>query len=111
MNHIDQLYLQIIYNTCVQNPTDFITIQPEDEQPLTELTKVQSTLPFLLSYIKNPTILNSLKHQTKLMLLNYYQIEQFTRRIADLQKKMEFPTFYWKESALPIFTQFQNIEN
>ena len=68
MNHIDQLYLQIIYNTCVQNPTDFITIQPEDEQPLTELTKVQSTLPFLLSYIKNPTILNSLKHQTKLMM-------------------------------------------
>ena len=84
MNHIDQLYLQIIYNTCVQNPTDFITIQPENEQPLTELTKVQSTLPFLLSYIKNPTILNSLKHQTKLMMLNYYQIEQFTRRIADL---------------------------
>lgn len=39
MNHIDQLYLQIIYNTCVQNPTDFITIQPENEQPLTELTK------------------------------------------------------------------------
>ena len=87
MNHIDQLYLQIIYNTCVQNPTDFITIQPEDEQPLTELTKVQSTLPFLLSYIKNPTILNSLKHQTKLMMLNYYQIEQFTRRIADLLEK------------------------
>lgn len=84
MNHIDQLYLQIIYNTCVQNPTDFITIQPENEQPLTELTKVQSTLPFLLSYIKNPTILNSLKHQTKLMMLNYYQIEQFTRRIANL---------------------------
>ena len=87
MNHIDQLYLQIIYNTCVQNPTDFITIQPEDEQPLTELTKVQSTLPFLLSYIKNPTILNSLKHQTKLMMLNYYQMEQFTRRIADLLEK------------------------
>ena len=44
MNHIDQLYLQIIYNTCVQNPTDFITIQPEDEQPLTELAKVSSFL-------------------------------------------------------------------
>ena len=103
MNHIDQLYLQIIYNTCVQNPTDFITIQPEDEQPLTELAKVQSTLPFLLSYIKNPTILNSLKHQTKLMMLNYYQIEQFTRRIADLFDRNKISYVLLKGISLAAF--------
>lgn len=45
------------------------------------------------------------------MMLNYYQIEQFTRRIADLLIETKLVMFYWKESALPPFTQFQNIEN
>lgn len=84
MNHIDNLYLQIIYNTCAQDSSKLITIVPDDTNALLQLARTQSTLPFLLPYIKENNTRNRLKHETKLMMLNYYQTEQFTRRIADL---------------------------
>lgn len=83
MNHIDQLYLQIIYATCSHSSTD-IVINAGDSQALLALAQTQSSIPFLLPYIKEPNLISNLKYQTKLMLLNYYQIEQFTRRIANL---------------------------
>lgn len=83
MNHIEQLYLQIIHNTCTQT-SSALTIAQDDSVSLTNLAQAQSSLPFLLPYIKDSSLLYNIKHQTKLMMLNYYQIEQFTRRIADL---------------------------
>ena len=83
MDKIQQLYLQILYNTCTQDCSD-IKIAPEEAQAVIDLARTQSSLPFLLPYIKEIDLLTDLKHQTKLMMLNYYQIEQFTRRIADL---------------------------
>lgn len=83
MNHIEQLYLQIIHNTCTQTSSN-ITISQDDSISLINLAQAQSSLPFLLPYIKDSSLLYNIKHQTKLMMLNYYQIEQFTRRIADL---------------------------
>lgn len=83
MNHIEQLYLQIIYDTCTQT-SSALTIAQDDSVSLTNLAQAQSSLPFLLPYIKDSSLLYNIKHQTKLMMLNYYQIEQFTRRIADL---------------------------
>ena len=83
MNHIEQLYLQIIHNTCTQT-SSALTIAQDDSVSLTNLAQAQSSLPFLLPYIKDISLLYNIKHQTKLMMLNYYQIEQFTRRIADL---------------------------
>lgn len=83
MNHIEQLYLQIIHNTCTQTSSN-ITISQDDSISLVNLAQAQSSLPFLLPYIKDSCLLYNIKHQTKLMMLNYYQIEQFTRRIADL---------------------------
>ena len=83
MNHIEQLYLQIIYDTCTQT-SSALTIAQDDSVSLTNLAQAQSSLPFLLPYIKDISLLYNIKHQTKLMMLNYYQIEQFTRRIADL---------------------------
>lgn len=83
MNHIEQLYLQIIHNTCTQTSSK-ITISQDDSISLINLAQAQSSLPFLLPYIKDSSLLYNIKHQTKLMMLNYYQIEQFTRRIADL---------------------------
>lgn len=83
MNHIEQLYLQILYNTCTQTSSK-LTITQDDSVPLTNLAQAQSSLPFLLPYIKENSQIANLKRQTKLMMLNYYQIEQFTRRIADL---------------------------
>lgn len=84
MNHIDNLYLQIIYNACTQDSSKLITVAPDDINELIQCARTQSSLPFLLPYIKAESILTILKHDTKLMMLNYYQIEQFTRRIADL---------------------------
>ena len=83
MNHIEQLYLQIIYDTCTQT-SSALTIAQDDSVSLTNLAQAQSSLPFLLPYIKEINLLANIKRQTKLMMLNYYQIEQFTRRIADL---------------------------
>lgn len=83
MNHIEQLYLQIIHNTCTQTSSN-ITISQDVSISLINLAQTQSSLPFLLPYIKDSSLLTNIKHQTKLMMLNYYQIEQFTRRIADL---------------------------
>ena len=83
MNHIEQLYLQIIHNTCTQTSSKITTSQ-DDSISLVNLAQAQSSLPFLLPYIKDSSLLYNIKHQTKLMMLNYYQIEQFTRRIADL---------------------------
>ena len=83
MNHIEQLYLQIIHNTFTQTSSK-ITISQDDSISLVNLAQAQSSLPFLLPYIKDSSLLYNIKHQTKLMMLNYYQIEQFTRRIADL---------------------------
>lgn len=83
MNHIEQLYLQIIHNTCTQTSSN-ITISQDVSISLINLAQTQSSLPFLLPYIKDSSLLVNIKYQTKLMMLNYYQIEQFTRRIADL---------------------------
>ena len=83
MNHIEQLYLQIIHNTCTQTSSN-ITIYQDVSISLINLAQTQSSLPFLLPYIKDSSLLANIKYQTKLMMLNYYQIEQFTRRIADL---------------------------
>ena len=83
MNHIEQLYLQIIHNTCTQTSSK-LTLSQDDSISLINLAQAQSSLPFLLPYIKDSSLLYNIKHQTKLMMLNYYQIEQFTRRIADL---------------------------
>lgn len=83
MNHIEQLYLQIIHNTCTQTSSN-ITISQDVSISLINLAQTQSSLPFLLPYIKDSSLLTNIKYQTKLMMLNYYQIEQFTRRIADL---------------------------
>jgi len=83
MNHIEQLYLQIIHNTCTQTSSN-ITISQDVSILLINLAQTQSSLPFLLPYIKDSSLLANIKYQTKLMMLNYYQIEQFTRRIADL---------------------------
>lgn len=83
MNHIEQLYLQIIHNTCTQTSSN-ITISQDVSISLINLAQTQSSLPFLLHYIKDSSLLANIKYQTKLMMLNYYQIEQFTRRIADL---------------------------
>lgn len=83
MNHIEQLYLQIIHNTCTQTSSN-ITISQDVSISLINLAQTQSSLPFLLPYIKDSSLLYNIKYQTKLMMLNYYQIEQFTRRIVDL---------------------------
>ena len=49
MNHIEQLYLQIIHNTCTQTSSN-ITISQDVSISLINLAQTQSSLPFLLPY-------------------------------------------------------------
>ena len=109
MNHIEQLYLQIIHNTCTQTSSK-ITISQDDSISLINLAQAQSSLPFLLPYIKDSSLLYNIKHQTKLMMLNYYQIEQFTRRIADLFDANNISYILLKGISLAAFIQFLNIK-
>lgn len=102
MNHIEQLYLQIIYDTCTQT-SSALTIAQDDSVSLTNLAQAQSSLPFLLPYIKETNLLANIKRQTKLMMLNYYQIEQFTRRIADLFDKNKISYVLLKGISLAAF--------
>ena len=105
MNHIEQLYLQIIHNTCTQTSSN-ITISQDVSISLINLAQTQSSLPFLLPYIKDSSLLANIKYQTKLMMLNYYQIEQFTRRIADLFDANNISAFY----PVPEYRQLGDVD-
>ena len=107
MNHIEQLYLQIIHNTCTQTSSN-ITISQDVSISLINLAQTQSSLPFLLPYIKDSSLLTNIKYQTKLMMLNYYQIEQFTRRIADLFDTNNISSYSSQQISCKIFSARSN---
>ena len=90
METFEQIFLQIIHDACT-NKTSSIAIAPQDMDALLALVKDQSCVPYVLPYLNDKSRLEPLKYQTKLMILNYYQIDQFTRRIAALFEVNQIP--------------------
>lgn len=102
METFEQIFLQIIHDACT-NKTSSIDIAPQDMDALLALVKDQSCVSYVLPYLNDKRRLEPLKYQTKLMMLNYYQIDQFTRRIAELFEANQIPYVLLKGISLAAF--------
>lgn len=99
MKRSETTYLKILKNVCTGSSTP-LTIIPEDLPELTALASRHFTSPFLLPYISDPVAVSVLKQQTKWMILQYYQLEQFTKKLVRLLDKEQIPYLLLKGISL-----------
>lgn len=78
-----QHYLEIIKNICTDHK-DLISILPEEQVDIARLAEDHCTVPFVLSSFRGTQIYHSMLQKTRNMMLNYYQIDQFTRHTVSL---------------------------
>lgn len=78
-----QHYLEIIKNICTGHK-DPISILPEEQSDIARLAEDHCTVPFVLSSFRGTQIYHSMLQKTRSMMLNYYQIDQFTRHTVSL---------------------------
>ena len=86
MERIYNTYLKIIKNICT-NSDHSVSVHPEDLPALAKLAQEHCTVPFVLPYLRSASVYPAMKQQVKGMMLNYYQIEHFTRLTVSLLKK------------------------
>ena len=99
MNSPEITYLKILKNVCSGSFSP-VAIASEDLPELTSLALRHFTSPFLLPYIKNESALSTLKQQTKQLTLQYYQLEQFTHKIAQILDNAQIPYILLKGISL-----------
>ena len=78
-----QHYLEIIKNICTGH-RETISIPPEEQSDIARLAEEHCTIPFVLSSFRGTPFYPSMLQKTRSMMLNYYQIDQFTRRTVSL---------------------------
>ena len=78
-------YLKIIKNTCTGHEGP-VTIPSEELADLARLAEEHCTVPFVLSSFRGTPFYSSMLQRTRSMMLNYYQIDQFTRHTVSLLK-------------------------
>lgn len=72
-------YLQFI-RSSLKNDTSFSGAIPEEEQAsLAALAEEHRTVPFVLPGFRKTSFYPAMLQKTKNMMLNYYQIDAFTR--------------------------------
>lgn len=76
-------YLKIIKNTCTGHEEP-VTIPSEELADLARLAEDHCTVPFVLSSFRGTPFYSSMLQRTHSMMLNYYQIDQFTRHTVSL---------------------------
>ena len=77
-------YLQFI-RSSLKNDTSFSGAIPEEEQAsLADLAEEHRTVPFVLPGFRNTSFYPAMLQKTKNMMLNYYQIDAFTRHTVSL---------------------------
>ena len=86
MEQIYQTYLNIIKNICTDS-NDPVSVTPEQLPALANLAQEHCTVPFVLPCLRSASVYPSMKHQVKEMMLNYYQIEHFTRTTVSLLRE------------------------
>ncbi len=69
------------------------------------------TLPFVLPYFRNTGLYPQILQKSKHMMLNYYQIDQFTRRTVSLLEKHGITCFVMKGISLVASYPVPNIAN
>ena len=99
MEQIYQTYLNIIKNICTDS-NDPVSVSPEQLPALANLAQDHCTVPFVLPCLRSASVYPSMKHQVKEMMLNYYQIEHFTRTTVSLLRENHIDCFLLKGLSL-----------
>ena len=99
MEQIYQTYLNIIKNICTDS-NDPVSVTPEQLPALANLAQEHCTLPFVLPCLRSASVYPSMKHQVKEMMLNYYQIEHFTRTTVSLLRENHIDCYLLKGLSL-----------
>ena len=106
MESVYTTYLSVIRQACCSsadadaNIDTAITIRPEEVHALAVLSQEHRTAPFLLPFFHGTDCYASLRQQTKNMMLNYYQIEHFTRTTVSLLEKEHISCYLLKGLSL-----------
>ena len=99
MEQIYQTYLNIIKNICTDS-NDHVSVTPEQFPALANLAQEHCTVPFVLPCLRSASVYPSMKHKVKEMMLNYYQIEHFTRTTVSLLKENHIDCYLLKGLSL-----------
>ena len=99
MEQIYQTYLNIIKNICTDS-NDPVSVTPEQFPALANLAQEHCTVPFVLPCLRSASVYPSMKHQVKEMMLNYYQIEHFTRTTVSLLRENHIDCYLLKGLSL-----------
>ena len=99
MEQIYDTYLKIIKNICT-NSSDTVSVNSEDLPALVRLAQEHCTVPFVLPYLRSSSFYPSMKQQVKRMMLNYYQIEHFTRLTVSLLRENDIDCYLLKGLSL-----------
>lgn len=99
MEQIYQTYLNIIKNICTDS-NDPVSVTPEQLPALANLAQEHCTVPFVLPCLRSASVYPSMKHQVKEMMLNYYQIEHFTRTTVSLLRENHIDGYLLKGLSL-----------
>lgn len=102
MQAINLSYLKIIQNICTDSKTP-LAFSQEEFSSLFCVAQRQKTIPFLLPYAADSPYLPEIKRLTKSMMLNYYQIEQFTHRVTTLFTQNNIPYILLKGISLAAY--------
>lgn len=99
MEQIYQTYLNIIKNIYTDSNDPF-SVTPEQLPALANLAQEHCTVPFVLPCLRSASVYPSMKHQVKEMMLNYYQIEHFTRTTVSLLRENHIDCYLLKGLSL-----------
>ena len=99
MEQIYNTYLKIIKNICTGSDHS-VSVHPEDLPALAKLAQEHCTVPFVLPYLRSASVYPAMKQQVKGMMLNYYQIEHFTRLTVSLLRKNNIDCYLLKGLSL-----------
>lgn len=99
MERIYNTYLKIIKNICTGSDHS-VSVHPEDLPALAKLAQEHCTVPFVLPYLRSASVYPAMKQQVKGMMLDYYQIEHFTRLTVSLLRKNNIDCYLLKGLSL-----------
>lgn len=100
MKPLYNIYLLFI-RSGLKNDTSFSQVVSVEEQAaLAALAEEHRTIPFVLPGFRNTPFYSAMLQKTKNMMLNYYQIDAFTRHTVSLLKENGVPCILLKGISL-----------
>ena len=93
-------YLKMLTTPFDDPSSELPDISPEDYPALFALADRHCTLPFVLPYFRNTGLYPQILQKSKHMMLNYYQIEHFTRTTVSLLRENHIDCYLLKGLSL-----------